>query len=90
MSGGETVALRCCVRMSAPPRLLTAPRPGDDGHPNPLLPLPALGDNAAMPTESPKAEPPKCKRRRFQFRLRTLMIGVPLLGLRPSSVEGYD
>ena len=29
-------------------------------------------------------------RRRFQFRLRTLMIGVTLLRLRPSSVEGYD
>jgi hypothetical protein len=40
-----------------------------------LLRLPAAGDNAAM------IEPPKRKRRRFQFRLWTLMIGVTLLGV---------
>jgi hypothetical protein len=39
-----------------------------------LLRLPAVGDNAAMQTE-----PPKRKRRWFQFSLRTLMIGVTLL-----------
>ncbi len=44
-----------------------------------LLQLPAVGDNAAMPTEPPEAEPPKRNRRWFQFRLRTLMIGVTLL-----------
>jgi hypothetical protein len=32
-----------------------------------------------MPTEPPEAEPPK--RRRFQFRLRTLMIGVAVLAV---------
>jgi hypothetical protein len=32
-----------------------------------------------MQAEPSKAEPPKRKRRRFQFRLRTLMIGVTLL-----------
>jgi HEAT repeat protein len=36
--------------------------------------LPAVGDNAAMPTESPKVDPPKRERRWFQFSLRTLMI----------------
>ena len=39
-----------------------------------LLRLPAVGDNAAMQTEPPKAEPPKRKRRWFQFSLRTLLI----------------
>jgi Leucine Rich repeat len=41
---------------------------------NPLLRLPAVGDNAAMQTEPPKAEPPKRKRRWFQFSLRALMM----------------
>jgi hypothetical protein len=41
---------------------------------NPLLRLPAVRDNAAMEAEPPKVEPPKRKRRWFQFRLRTLMI----------------
>jgi hypothetical protein len=39
-----------------------------------LLRLPALGDNAAMQSQPPKAEPPKRKRRWFQFSLRTLLI----------------
>jgi Leucine Rich repeat len=39
-----------------------------------LLPPPAVVDNAAMQTEPPKADPPKRKRRWFQFSLRTLMI----------------
>ena len=39
-----------------------------------LLQLPALGDNAVMQTESPKADQPKRKRRWYQFSLRTLMI----------------
>jgi hypothetical protein len=34
--------------------------------------------NAAMPSEPPKAEPPKRKRRWFQFSLRTLMIAVAI------------
>jgi hypothetical protein len=34
-----------------------------------------------MPTEPSKTDPPKGKRRRFQFRLRTLMIGVTLLAV---------
>jgi hypothetical protein len=39
-----------------------------------LAPLPAPADNAAM------SEPPKRKRRRYQFSLWTLMIVVTLLG----------
>jgi hypothetical protein len=42
---------------------------------NPLLRLPAVGDNATMQAEPLKAESPKRKRRWFQFSLRTLMIG---------------
>jgi hypothetical protein len=44
-----------------------------------LLPLPAVGDNAAMQTEPSKADSPKHKRRWFQFRLRTLMIVVTIM-----------
>jgi hypothetical protein len=44
-----------------------------------LLRPPAVGDNVAMQVESPHAEPPKRKRRWFQFSLRTLLIGVTLL-----------
>jgi hypothetical protein len=44
-----------------------------------LLRLPAPTDNAATEAEPNKAEPPKRKRRRFQFRLRTLLIVVTLL-----------
>jgi hypothetical protein len=43
-----------------------------------LLRLPAVGDNAAMPSEPPQAEPPKGKRRWFQFSLRSLMMGVTI------------
>jgi hypothetical protein len=39
-----------------------------------LPPLPAPADNAAMEAEPIKGEPPKRKRRWFQFSLRTLMI----------------
>ena len=49
-----------------------------------LLELPggsAARDNAAMPTEPSQTEPPKRKRRRFQFRLRTLLIGVTVVGV---------
>jgi hypothetical protein len=44
----------------------------------PTLLLPPLGpaDNAAMQTEPSTTEPPKLKRRRFQFSLRTLLIFV--------------
>ena len=34
-----------------------------------------------MPSESSKAEPPERERRRFQFSLPTLMIGVTLLAV---------
>jgi hypothetical protein len=44
-----------------------------------LLRLPAVADNAAMQTETPNVEPPKRKRRWFQFSLRTLLICVTLL-----------
>jgi hypothetical protein len=39
-----------------------------------LLRLPAVKDNAAMQTEPPEAEPPKRKRRWFQFSLLSLLI----------------
>jgi hypothetical protein len=39
-----------------------------------LLWLPAVEDNAAMQSAPPKADPPKRKRRWFQFSLRTLLI----------------
>ena len=41
----------------------------------------AVVDNAALQTEPPKADPPKRKRRWFQFSLRTLMIVVTLLAI---------
>ena len=41
-----------------------------------------------MQTEPPKAEPPKRKRRWFQFRLRTLMI-VTLLGCSPFAAADF-
>jgi hypothetical protein len=44
------------------------------GGQNPLLRLRAVPDNTAMQTEPPKSEPPKRKRRGFQFRLRTLFV----------------
>jgi len=46
-----------------------------------LPPLPAVRDNAAMQTGPPKAEPPKRKRRWFQFSLRSLQIAVALLAI---------
>jgi hypothetical protein len=49
--------------------------------PNPLLPLPAPADNSAMQTDPPKADPPKRKRRWFQFSLRSLMILMLLVGI---------
>jgi hypothetical protein len=53
-----------------------------------LLPLPAAEDNAAMQADPPKAEPPKRKRRWFQFHVRTLMIGVTLLAV-PMGYVGW-
>jgi len=53
------------------------PRGGDQ--PPILPPLPVRKDNAAMDAESINSPPPKRKRRRLQFRLRTLMIAVTLL-----------
>jgi hypothetical protein len=46
-----------------------------------LLQLLAVGDNAAMQDEPPKAEPLKRKRRWFQFSLRTLMIVVTVFAI---------
>jgi ATP-dependent Clp protease ATP-binding subunit ClpC len=43
--------------------------------------LPAVADNAAMQTELPKTDPPKRKRRWFQFSLRTLLV-LPWIGPR--------
>jgi hypothetical protein len=45
-----------------------------------LLRLPVVGDNGDM-IEPPKADPPKRKRRWFQFSLRSLMIVVTLLAV---------
>ena len=42
-----------------------------------------------METEPLKADPPKRKRRWFQFRLRTLMIGVTLLAI-PCGYVGWQ
>ncbi len=42
--------------------------------------LPTVANNGAMEAEPPKAESPQ-KRRWYQFRLRTLMIGVTLLAV---------
>jgi hypothetical protein len=46
---------------------------------NRLISLSPVRDNAAMEAEPTKSDPPK--RRRFQFRLRTLMIVVTLLAV---------
>ena len=54
------------------PRLVPASRSNQ----NLLLLLPAVADNAAMEAEPPRADPPKRKRRWFQFSLRTMMIVV--------------
>ena len=54
-----------------------------------LLRLPAFGDNAAVPTEPPKVEPPTPARsftrwckvvivRRFQFSMRRMFVAVGL------------
>jgi hypothetical protein len=56
---------------------------------SPLLRLPAASDNAAMQTEPLKSDPPKRKRRWFQFSLRTLMIVVTLLAL-PLGYVGWQ
>jgi hypothetical protein len=47
-----------------------------------LFRLPALGDNATMPTEPTKTDLPKCKRRWFQFRLRTLFVAMTILAVQ--------
>jgi hypothetical protein len=54
-----------------------------------LLRLPVVADHAAMETEPPKADPPKRKRRWFQFSLRTLMIVVTLLAI-PCGYVGWQ
>jgi hypothetical protein len=47
-----------------------------------LFRLPAVGDNAAMQAEPPQAEPPKRKRRWFQFSLRTLLIVIAIMAIQ--------
>jgi hypothetical protein len=47
-----------------------------------LLRLPAPADNAAMEAEPPKAEPPKRKRRWFQFSLRTLFVVTAVVAVQ--------
>ncbi len=44
-----------------------------------MPPLPAVGDNGAMEAEPPTVDPPKRRRRWFQFSLRTLLSLVTLL-----------
>jgi hypothetical protein len=46
-----------------------------------LLRRPAVADNAAMEVDPPKAEPPKRKRRCFQFSLRSLLIFIAAVAL---------
>jgi hypothetical protein len=41
-----------------------------------------------MQSEPPEADPPKRKRRWFQFSLRTLMIAVTLLAVSCASIRG--
>jgi cell division protein FtsB len=53
---------------------------------NRLLLTPAAADNAAMQAEPPQADPPKRKRRWFQFSLRTLLILVTLLAVLSAAV----
>ena len=66
-------------------------QPPASSRPNPLLHLPAVGDNAAMETEPTKAEPTKRKRRLFQFSLRTLMIVMTLTALaEPLLIWAWD
>jgi Leucine Rich repeat len=48
----------------------------------------AFKDNAAMQTAPPKAEPPKRKRRWFQFSLRTLMIVTVICAIASAWVTG--
>jgi hypothetical protein len=48
-----------------------------------LLPLSAVADNAVMQTEPSKADPPKRKRRWFQFSLRSLLIFASWESCRP-------
>ena len=48
---------------------------------NPLLRLHAVKDNSAMETEPSKADPPKGKRRWFQYSLRTLLIFTLLFAI---------
>jgi hypothetical protein len=55
-----------------------------------LLRLAAAGDNAAMPTEPPNAEPPKRNRRWLQFSLRTLLIGVTVFCVVVGGYVGWQ
>jgi hypothetical protein len=55
---------------------------------NLLLRLTVVGDNVAMQTNPPDADPLKHNRRGFQFSLRALLIGVTLLAL-PCGYVGW-
>ncbi len=57
---------------------------------SPLPPPPAPADNAAMEAEPPKVELPKRKHRRFQFRLRTLMIVVTVFCVVVGGYVGWQ
>jgi hypothetical protein len=46
-----------------------------------LLDSAAIENNAAMPTDPPKAEPPKRMRRRLQFSLRTLFVVTTVMAV---------
>src|SRR5690348_7897587 len=63
---------------------------GDGAAQHRLPPLPSPNDNAAMEAEPPVPAPPKPNRRRFQFRLRTLMIGITLFALIPCGYIGWQ
>jgi len=76
MMSGQLSAPRCVRR-----------QPADY---NRLLRRSAVGDNVAMESDPPKADPPKSKRRWFQFSLRTLMIVVTLFCVVVGSYVGWQ
>jgi hypothetical protein len=65
---------------------------------SPVIPFPrgsslrllsAIAHNAAMESEPPKADLPKCKRRWFQFSLRTLLTFVVIVAI-PCAYVGWE